>query len=339
MPKTVPKEVKNTKKNLKTMSKNGSSHHLRNTSRVFKYGAIGFTRNIWLSIAATLVMTVTLLILFVTVIASAILNATADSIREKIDITVFFRPSTSQEVLAEISEIVAADDNVKNVDFSTTEEEYQKSLDLYSDDENLMTTLSDENMKRLMLQSMQSTMRIKVIDTNDIDSVKNLVETNELIQENIDPDRLPTYDVNRTEIETITNWANIAKNGGIVLSIVFLIISVLVIFNTIRMAIYSRSEEIYMMKLVGADSSFIRGPFVIEAQMCGAISGIIAATLGYIGFNLVAQPLEDYGISIAGIRDVIESQWIIVVYAITIGIGIAIGTLSARIAIHRYLAK
>jgi len=337
----IPKssEVKNTKKNLKTMSKNGSSHHLRNTSRVVKYGAIGFTRNIWLSIAATLVMTVTLLILFITVIASAVLNATADSIREKIDITIFFRPSTSQEILADISEVIKSDENVRSVDFSTTEEEYQKSLDLYADDENLMTTLSDENMKNLMLQSMQSTMRIKVVDTNNIDSIKNTVETNELIQENIDPDRLPTYDVNRAEIETITNWANIAKNGGIILSVVFLVISILVIFNTIRMAIYSRSEEIYMMKLVGADSSFIRGPFVIEAQMCGIISGIIAATLGYIGFSMMAQPLEDYGINIASIRDILESQWIIVVYAITIAIGIAIGTISARIAIHRYLSK
>ncbi len=339
MPKIANKEIKNTKKNLKTMSKSGKSHHLRNTSRIVKYGAIGFTRNIWLSIAATLVMTVTLLILFITVIASAVLNATADSIREKIDITVFFKPGTSQEVLADISETLKANDNVKEVNFSTTEEEYQKSLDLYADDENLMTTLSDENMKNLMLQSMQSTMRIKVIDTNNIDDIKNLVETDEEIQANIDPDRLPTYDVNRAEIETITNWANIAKNGGIVLSIVFLAISILVIFNTIRMAIYSRSEEIYMMKLVGADSSFIRGPFVIEAQMCGIISGIIAATLGYIGFNFVAQPLEDYGISITNIRDVLESQWIIVIYAATIAIGIAIGTLSARIAIHRYLAK
>ena len=55
----------------------------------------------------------------------------------------------------------------------TTEEEYQKSLDLYANDENLMTTLSDDNMKTLMLESMQSTMRIKVNDTNDISSIKN----------------------------------------------------------------------------------------------------------------------------------------------------------------------
>lgn len=321
------------------MSKSGKSHKLRTTSRVVKYGAIGFGRNIWLSIAATLVMTITLLILFVTVVASAVLNATADTFRQRIDVTIFFKPGTSEETLADLSKIIKSDSNVREVTTSTSEDEYQKFLKESADDENLITTLKDENMKKLMLESMQSTARIKVHDIDHIDDLKNLVETNATVQENLDDERLPTYDVDRAEIQTITNWANIAKNGGLILSFVFLGISILVIFNTIRMAIYSRSEEIYMMKLVGADSHFIRGPFLIEAQMCGVISGIIAATLGYIGFNLIAQPIEDYGISVASIRDILDSQWLILVYAITIGIGIIIGTISARIAIHRYLAK
>ncbi|MBQ3306254.1 permease-like cell division protein FtsX [Candidatus Saccharibacteria bacterium] len=333
------KEIKNTKKNLKTMSKSGKSHKLRTTSRVVKYGAIGFGRNIWLSIAATLVMTITLLILFITVIASAVLNATADSFRQRIDVTIFFKPGTSQETLASLEEIIKTDDNVREIETKTSEQEYEKFLDESKDDENLMTTLKDENMKKLMLQSMQSTMRIKVHDIDNIDSLKNLVETNDKLKASLDDERLPTYDVDHAEIQTITDWANIAKNGGLILSFVFLAISILVIFNTIRMAIYSRSEEIYMMKLVGADSNFIRGPFLVEAQMCGIISGIIAATLGYVGFNLVAQPIEDYGISISGIKSIIDSQWLILVYAAIICIGILIGSISARIAIHRYLAK
>ena len=333
------KEVKNTKKNLKVMSKNGKNHKLRTTSRVVKYGAIGFGRNIWLSIAATLVMTITLLILFVTVIASAVLNATADSFRQRIDVTIFYKPGTSQETLANLEEIIKTDDNVREIETKTSEQEYEKFLEESQDDENLITTLKDENMKNLMLQSMQATMRIKVYDIDNIGSLKSLVESDEKIKASLDDERLPTYDVDRAEIQTITDWANIAKNAGLILSCIFLVISILVIFNTIRMAIYSRSEEIYMMKLVGADSNFIRGPFLVEAQMCGVVSGIIAATLGYIGFNLVAKPIEDYGISIADIRNIINSEWLIAIYATTIAIGILIGSVSARIAIHRYLAK
>jgi cell division protein FtsX len=58
----------------------------------------------------------------------------------------------------------------------------------------------------------------------------------------------PTYDVNRAEISTITSWARMARTGGIILAAVFLVISILIIFSTIRMAIFSRREEIYMMK-------------------------------------------------------------------------------------------
>ena len=81
-----------TKEHLKTLVENSSVGRMRKTSRIVKYGTASFTRNIWLSIAATLVMTVTLVILMITVFASLILSATADTMREKIDITVFFTP-------------------------------------------------------------------------------------------------------------------------------------------------------------------------------------------------------------------------------------------------------
>lgn len=326
-----------TKNSLKTMSKSTNVQKARSTSRIFKYGAIGFTRNVWLSVAATLVMSVTLIILFVTVIASAILASTADAMREKIDITIYFKPTTSATTLSQMANTMAADENVKSVEVSTSAEEYDKFLADNKDDEALMTALADEAMRELMLTTMQSTMRIKVNDINDLSSIENIVDTDRAFIVNLDPEKPPTYDVNRAEIETVTSWANIARNGGIVLSVVFLVISMLVIFNTIRMAIFSRREEIYMMKLVGADNSFIRGPFLIEAQISGIVSGIIASTIGYVGFHALAPHLENYGINISAITDILETNWLIIVYLVTILIGIIIGTVSSSLAIRKYL--
>lgn len=331
------KEVKSTKKNLKTMSKSSGSYKLRSTSRIFKYGAIGFARNVWLSIASTLVMTITLVILFVTVIASAILSSTADTMREKIDITIYFKPGTTITALGEMASVMSGDSNVKSVEVSTSEEEYDKFLADNADDEALMSALDDSAMRELMISTMQSTMRIKVYDIDDLDSIENIVTTNRLFMVAIDQNKPPTYDVNRAEIETITSWANIARNGGIILSVIFLAISILVIFNTIRMAIFSRREEIYMMKLVGADNSFIRGPFLIEAQICGIISGVIASTVGYFGFHALAPHLENYGINISAITGILETSWLVVVFMATIVIGILVGTLSSSLAIHKYL--
>lgn len=328
-----------TKKNLKTMSKNSGVQKLRSTSRVFKYGAISFTRNIWLSIAATLVMTMTLIILFVTVIASAILASTADTMREKIDVTIYLRPGTSATTLSSMASTLASDDNVSSVSVSTSEEEYERFLVENSDNEDLLNALSDESgeMRAKMISKMQSTIRIKVVDIDDLSSIKHIVATDRNFVVHIDPNNPPTYDVNRAEIETITSWANIARNGGIILSVVFLAVSVLVIFNTIRMAIFSRREEIYMMRLVGADNNFIRGPFLIEAQISGIISGVIATTLGYFGFNALAPHLENYGISVSSISNLLNSSSLVLVYLGTILIGIVIGTVSSLLAIRKYL--
>ena len=332
-------DAKVTKKYLKTLTQNGKPHHIRNTRRVFKYGSANFVRNIWLSTAATLVMTITLLILFVTVIASAVLSQTADAMRDKIDITIYFKPGTSDAILTEMSETMKTDPNVNNIELANSEEEYDRFLEENADNAELMSILDDEDMRSIMLSTMQSTMRIKVKNVNNLTGIKKIVEENPLFKENVDDTKEPTYDANQAEIAAVTSWANIAKNGGIILGVVFLVISILVIFNTIRMAIFSRREEIYMMKLVGADRNFIRGPFLVEAELCGAISGLFAATLGYVGFHFLAPKLTGYGIDVSTISNILESNQIILFYAIMMLVGILVGAISARLAVQRYLNK
>lgn len=326
------------KKGLKTMRKSRNRHPLREEGRIIKYGTSGFARNIWLSSAATIVMAVTLIILFVTVVASVILTNTAEMMRDKIDITIYLKPNTSEEKLNNLSEIISNDPNIKSVVVSTSEQEYDKFLEENAESEDIINVL-DEEMRKLMVSKMQATMRIKVYDVDNLDSIKELVETNENFQKNIDEEMAPTYDVNQVEIATITSWARIARTGGLILAVVFLVISVLIIFSTIRMAIFSRREEIYMMKLVGAERRFIRGPFLVEAEICGIIAGIIAATVSYFGFMFVAPKLDGYGINVGTITSILESNKLIFVYLVFIGLGVVIGRVSARLAIAKYLYK
>ncbi len=327
-----------TKKSLKTMQKNRQRHPVRNKARIIKYGTSGFSRNIWLSTAATVVMAITLIILFVTVVASVILTNTAEMMRDKIDITIYIKPNTPDETLEKLKETISKDSNIKSVEVSTSEEEYEKFLSENAESDEVLNVLDDE-MKNIMVGKMQATMRIKVYDVDNLASVKDIVEGDELFVKYTDKEKLPTYDVNRAEIATITSWAGIARTGGIILAVVFLVISVLIIFSTIRMAIFSRREEIYMMKLVGAEKSFIRGPFLVEAEMCGIISGLIAATVSYFGFMFLSPKLNSYGIDVSTISDILESNKLIVVYLVFIVAGIIIGRVSARLAVSKYLHK
>ena len=341
MTKTGEKErklKKVSKKSLKTMQKTRNRHVVREKARIVKYGTKGFGRNIWLSSAATIVMAITLIILFVTVVASVILTSTADMMRDKIDITIYFKPSTSQEILDELTDIIKQDSNIKTVETSTAKEEYEKFLEDNKESEDIINVL-DEEMTALMIKKMQATMRIKVYNVDNLDSIKTLVEENELFSSYTDKEKAPTYDVNQAEIATITSWARIARTGGFILAIVFLVISILIIFSTIRMAICSRREEIYMMKLVGADKGFIRGPFLIEAEICGVIAGIVAGTVSYFGFRFLSPKLSGYGINVDSINNILESNQLILVFLAFILVGIIIGRISARLAVSKYLKK
>ena len=326
------------KKSLRTMQKNRSRHVVRERARIVKYGTKGFGRNIWLSSAATVVMAITLIILFVTVVASVILTNTAEMMKDKIDITIYFKPNTSEQVLDELTERISQDPNIKSVETSTSEEEYEKFLAENETSDEILEVLDDE-LEETMIGKMQSTMRIKVYNVDNLDSIKQIVETDELFTANTDKEKAPTYDVNQAEINTITSWARIARTGGVILAAVFLVISILIIFSTIRMAIFSRREEIYMMKLVGADKGFIRGPFLVEAEICGVIAGVVAGVVSYFGFKVLSPKLASYGVDISQISDVLESNQLVLVFLVFILVGALIGRISARLAVHKYLHK
>ncbi|MBQ3264123.1 ABC transporter permease [Candidatus Saccharibacteria bacterium] len=329
---------KNSKRGLKVMRKSHEFHPIRNEGRILKYGAKGFSRNIWLSVAATIVMAITLIISFVTITASVILSNTAETMREKIDITIYLKPNTSLEDLNKLKETIEKDANVKSVVISTSKEEYEKFLSENQDSEEIIDVM-DEEMSELMISKMQATMRLKVYDVDNLDSVKEIVETDDGFVAAVDEEKAPTYDVNQVEIATITSWAKIARTGGLILAIVFLMISVLIIFSTIRMAIFSRREEIYMMKLVGADKRFIRGPFLIEAEISGMIAGIIAAMVSYVGFMFLAPKMAGYGIDVSAITDVLNSNQSVLVCAAFVLLGVLIGRISSRLAVQKYLHK
>ncbi|MBO7718375.1 permease-like cell division protein FtsX [Candidatus Saccharibacteria bacterium] len=329
---------KSSKKSLRTMQKTRKRHMVREGVRIVKYGTRGFSRNIWLSSAATVVMAITLIILFITIVASVILTNTAEMMKDKIDITIYFKPNTTAELLDEMKATISEDENIKSVDVSSSEQEYEKFLAENQTSDDILNIL-DEDMKKMMIDKMQATMRIKVYDVDNLDSIKKIVEEDETFAEYTDEDKLPTYDVNRAEIATITSWARIARTGGIILAVVFLVISILIIFSTIRMAIFSRREEIYMMKLVGADKGFIRGPFLVEAEICGIIAGIIAGTVSYFGFKFLSPKLAGYGIDVSQINAILESNKLILVFLVFIAAGVVIGRVSARLAVSKYLHK
>ena len=137
-------------------------------------------------------------------------------------------------------------------------------------------------------------------------------------------------------IDNIANTVQFAEKVGLAAGLIFTIIASLIIFNTIRMAIFNRREEIHMMKLIGANKSFIRGPFIVEAVVCGVLAAIFASAIGYAIIYFAKQKLEAYGITVEPLINILQQYAILVVLSL-MSVGSVIGVMSSITATRKYL--
>lgn len=299
--------------------------------RIAKYGAHNFTRNTWLTVAATAVMTVTLLVIFITLVARQVLVDTVDDIKAKVDMSLYVKtetPDAQAKVIGQRLEVLPGVNSVRYINPEQAREEFAKQ------NQSDVQTLDALNEA---VNKFPGTFRVNIADINDPSQLDNFVKTDKLFKKFADPDRKPSFSgERRSAIQNIGKVVQFAQNAGLVLSIVFIVISSLVIFNTIRMAIFNRREEIEMMKLIGADKSFIRGPFVVEAIVYGVVAALIATGAGVAGLYAIRDTLAGYQIAIDNtIHLVVTYIWAVIPAMIVAGS--FIGIVSALLATRKYL--
>lgn len=303
--------------------------------RIVRYGLRNFTRNSWLTVAATVVMTITLLIMFATIMVSQMLSSTVTSLREKIDISIYLDPSTSDDTLRNLKGKMQLVENVREVTISNSQQQYQDYIEQYPDKIETLVTLTEQGIDPST--KFPAVMNVKVNDLNNLTPIKKVVSEDPQFKQWVYQKRAPSYAGEQQDtINRIAGWASFAKRTGLILGSIFLVISILIIFNTIRMAIFSRRDEISMMRSVGADRHFVRGPFLIEAEMCGVLAAAVATALGYLLFIWVTPGLESYGIATSEVRSIL-SDWMALIFLGMLAVGILIGYISARLAVRRYL--
>lgn len=299
--------------------------------RMCRYGVNNFSRNIWLTVAATAVMTITLLIIFMTLVALHVLSDTVDDIKSRTDMSIYVKTDTSDDAAQQIKAELQKLPGVVRVNYVSPAEARTEFANDNKADPQMLEALNEATNK------LPGTFRVNITDINDPSQLDHFVKTDGLYKEHADPNRQPSFGGDRrTAIQNIGKAIQFAQNAGIITSLIFIIISSLIIFNTIRMAIFNRKEEIQMMKLIGADRNFIRGPFVVEAIMYGFIAAIIATVLGVGALYAAKDKLADYQIAISGtVHDV--TVYVGFVLVVMILAGALIGVVSSRLATRKYL--
>lgn len=299
--------------------------------RMCRYGVNNFTRNAWLTIAATAVMTITLFVIFTSLASRNILVDTLTDLRDKVSMSIYVETDATQADIDHITNDLQKLPSVITVDTISPVDARTAFIQQNKEDQNSLDAIKEATNK------FPWTVNIKVKDINNTSELANFVSTNDFAKAHLDANRPPSFaGTKRATIETIGRAIDFAQKIGVVASLVFVSISMLIIFNTIRMAIFNRREEIQMMKLIGAERSFIRGPFVVEAIVYGFFAALIATGLGYALLFVAAPPLKSYAINIQPTID-IAIYYVGFILLGMILIGAFIGIVSSLMATRRYL--
>lgn len=305
--------------------------------RVIKAGFINFWRNGLVSLVAVLIMIVTLFVIGSLIFDRAVLISTLNDLKDKVDISVYFKNNAQEEGILDIKEKLEKLNEVKNVEYISREQALEEFKERHKNNALILQSLEelDEN-------PLGAVLNIKAKQPSQYESIAKFLNGYEVAETNdyTNIDKINFYQ-NKIIIDRFTDIINSAQKSGLVRSIVLIIISFLVIFNTIRLAIYSAREEIGVMRLVGASNRFISGPFVIEGILYGILSSIITMVIFYpiirwLGSMFLSEPFGKFIFSDINVFNYYLSNFFQIFITLLLT-GTIVGALSSLIAVRRYL--
>lgn len=293
--------------------------------RVIRAGYTNFRRNGWLSTATTMVMALVLFVLGGLIFLGALANTTLDSLESKIDISVYFTAEASEtQVLAVKREIEALPD-VREAEYVSREQALERFRERHKENALIASALEE-----LGDNPLQASINIKAADPTHYAAISDFLAGKKYpIVEKIN------YFENQAVIERLSSIIGTIRGSGAALAAFLAFIAVLVAFNTIRLAIYTMREEVGIMRLVGASTWFIRGPFLISGALYGA-SAAALVTLAFFPLTWLVAPKIAFLVPEFNLFQYLISN-LLEFFIIMLGSGVVLGVTSSFIAVRRYL--
>ncbi len=298
--------------------------------RVMKSGWVNFKRNPLVSSASVLVTTITLSVITALFLFNASLSSMIVSLEDKVDIAVYFTVDAQEEKILALKDTLSKIPEVKSVEYVSADEEVLAFRDRHADD-----YLTLQALDELGSNPFGGSIRIKAKDSAQYESIASLLEgDSEVARENSQIIERINFAQNKLVIERLNTLIAGARKGGGATTLILALISIIIMYTTVRLTIYMSREEIGVMRLVGASSSYVRGPFVVEGMLYGAfawlitilmflpITYIITKSIG----SLIAINLYQYYVS-----------HLFQIGSLVLLIGLALGAISSFLAARRYL--
>ncbi len=282
----------------------------------------GFWRNAVMSLAATVTMTLMLLMLAGLVIGLSGMDAGLRFVEQKVEVQAFIADGTPQSRIDALVAQVRALPEVAEVDY------LDKQQALAQWQEQLRQQGKPDYSSETGTNPIPASIQVKLKDPHVYGTV---IQTLQAAQ-GVVTDVLETQHV----VDALLSVTSFLRTAGVVVLGLVGITVLFIVVNTIRLAVVARSEEIEIMRLVGASDAFIRWPFIFEGILVGLLGA--AVTLGILA--LAAQPIGQGVATLVGQVPIqfdrnLAEQLVLVVG----GAGLALGGVGASISVRTYLIR
>jgi cell division transport system permease protein len=285
----------------------------------FKRAWEGFRRNKMMSLAATATMVLMLVLLSGLVILLSGLDATLKYVEQEVEVVAYLKDSATAQDVTDLQASLNSMPQVTNVVYVSKEQALKDFQERQPDAASLVDTLPSNPLPASLEISLRDPADYIDVATylrsqNQVKKVQNLKET----------------------VSQMIAVMSVLRAGGIAVLVLVGLIVLFIIVNTIRLAVVARSEEIEIMRLVGASDAFIRWPFVIEGALVGLFGAVISLALLW----LAREPLTGFLTTFFDVLPVqasaIVGQQVIL---LVLGTGLGVGVLGSYLSVRSYLSR
>jgi cell division transport system permease protein len=290
--------------------------------RIIKAGWVSFKRQTWLSLATVFILTLAVSTATSLFLFHQISNFLISTLEEKVDISVYFKEVVPEAEILRIKDEIAKVPQVKEVEYVSKETAIQRLIERRPE-------LAESVAETGDLLNIAS-LNIKVYEASQYAAIASFLE-NSPFASKIEVD----YYERRPVIEKIFAITLAIKRIGIGLSVILAVIAFLVAFNQIKLAIFNSKDEIGIQRLVGASNWFIRGPFLVQGIIAGAMAILVSLLIFLSSLAFLNSKIEILFPGLNLFNYFIANFFLILL--IQLGAGIGVGVISSLIAMRKYL--
>lgn len=294
--------------------------------RTFKEALTNFLRNGWLSLATVSILILSLYVVSVIYVVTLTVDSVLKNVQEKVNISIYFKPDVMEGKITEMEKYLKNYMAVKSVDYVSKEQALEDFKRNNADEPVILQSLQEigENPLQASL----------VVKANNADQYQNVVDYINKSGFKEDIGRI-NYGKNKEIIEKLNSIIATIRKVGITLSLIFAAIAILVIFNTIRITIYTHRHEIEIMRLVGASNSYIRLPFAFEGIIYGLAASLVSMAILFATLKFMTPYVSSVIPSENLIAFYLAHFWKI--FGIQVLVGSFLGISGSWIAMRKYL--